>query len=154
MKEIFLSDGHIALCDDIDFLYLLNFKWHLRKSCKTKYAKRNIKYSFICMHEEIIKRMGLVISKGYQIDHRDRNGLNNQRFNLRIITCSLSSFNRNIHSNNTSGFTGIRFREDHMKWESYININKKYKHLGLFNILEDAIKVRREAELKYYGEYK
>ena len=38
-----------------------------------------------------------------------------------------------------------------MKWRAYITINKKVMHLGTFDLLEDAIKTREEAEKKYYS---
>lgn len=40
------------------------------------------------------------------------------------------------------------------KWRSYISINKKQKRLGCFSNFHDAVKARKEAEIKVYGEYR
>ena len=56
--------------------------------------------------------------------------------------------------NNTSGKTGVSWNKSRMKWEAYIWHNKKKIFLGGYLSKEEAIAARKEAEIKYFGEYR
>ena len=89
-----------------------------------------------------------------QVDHIKTNQKNNNRkCNLRIATPSQNGMNKKLYSNNTSGCTGVYWNKSRSKWTSYISINKKFVCLGFYKNKEDAIKARKEAEEKYYGEF-
>lgn len=90
---------------------------------------------------------------GLYYDHIDRNPLNNQKENLRVATSSQNAQNQSMHSNNTSGITGVAWDKSKNSWVAYINIDKKLTKLGTFINKEDAIKARLRAERKYYGEF-
>lgn len=47
---------------------------------------------------------------------------------------------------------GICWKKDKQKWQAYININKKRKHLGYFENEQDAINARQEAVEKYFNQ--
>lgn len=87
------------------------------------------------------------------VDHINRNRLDNRKDNLRIATYQQNTSNRSIQSNNVSDVPGVSWRKDRNKWRAYIMVNKKQISLGLFNKKEDAIKARKEGELKYFGEF-
>jgi len=63
------------------------------------------------------------------------------------------SYNTRIQSTNTSGFTGVSQLKDG-RWQSYINHKGKRYSLGYYDTLEQAVEVRKNAELKYYGKLK
>jgi len=67
------------------------------------------------------------------VDHRDRNGVNNQRSNLRAATNSEQSRNRAKQSNNTSGFIGVSWDKSRRHWQVQVKVNGKQKHLGYFD---------------------
>jgi hypothetical protein len=89
------------------------------------------------------------------IDHVFGNKRDNRKINLRIASYSLNRFNTKIRSNNTTGHMGITIDwvGKKLKYLAQISINHKHKNLGRFDDIEDAIKARKEAELKYYGKY-
>jgi len=89
---------------------------------------------------------------GMQIDHINRNALDNRRSNLRICTPTENYRNRSTHSNNTSGTTGVIKNQG--KWVVMIGTGGKNKYLGTFRNIEDAIAVRKEAEIKYFGDFR
>jgi hypothetical protein len=80
------------------------------------------------------------------IDHIDGNGINNKWNNLREVTRSQNCRNIKLASNNTSGFIGVRWNEENKKWRALIGIDRKSKHLGYFDNLEEAIMARKNAE--------
>lgn len=89
------------------------------------------------------------------VDHKDEPKTNNKINNLRLATVSQNGMNRvNLASNNTSGCTGVSWNAKEKKWCVQINYNGLYKYLGLFTNKEEAIKVRKEAEIKYFGEFR
>ena len=87
------------------------------------------------------------------VDHRNHRKYDNRKSNFRIITPSQSVMNRGLSSNNTSGVTGVSWVKSRQKWRVRINVLKKEINLGLFSNFEDAVKVRKMAEEKYFGEF-
>lgn len=87
------------------------------------------------------------------VDHEDRNSLNNKISNLRLATRTENCRNQKISKNNTSGVTGVHWHKLKKKWEASIRVGKK-KYLGCFTNKEDAIQARKEAEKKYFGKFR
>ena len=90
----------------------------------------------------------------YLVDHKDNDSLNNKISNLRLATISQNGFNHKIYNTNTSGITGVSWIKRENKWAAQITAFGKMRHLGYFIDKEDAIKARKEAEIKYCGEFR
>jgi len=154
MKRIKLTQGKYALINDEDYEYLNQWKWHTVKNKRTYYAhrhasiKNNKKPRLIKMHQEVAERMGIK-----NPDHADRDGLNNQRNNLREATRSQQQANHSLQKNSTSGYKGVYWCKNVKKWRAQIVINERNIHLGLFTDIKDAAKVYNEAAIKYFGEF-
>jgi hypothetical protein len=151
MKTILLTQGYFALVDDEDYDYLMQWSWYVHKSDGLYYAARqyqinNKKYT-VFMHQIILERMVIRIPYGYLPDHIDRNGLNNQRYNLKISTFSESGHNRNLQINNISGMVGVRPWFD--KWRAEIQYKKEPKSLGYHDTWEAAVWARLQGEKIY-----
>jgi hypothetical protein len=140
MKEIKLTKGYVSLVDDEDFDRLNMYKWTTRfKGSGLFYAYRisprddnGVAHS-ILMHREVIGYP----SEGFQVDHIDHNGLNNQRSNLRFVSPRQNQQNRSIERK-TSKYPGVSWKTKCNKWVAQIQEEKKVKHLGLFVNEEDA----------------
>ena len=103
--------------------------------------------------EEFIKDIGNKPSKEYTLERID----NNKGYypeNCKWETKSKQAYNRRKPKNNSSGTVGVYYHKDSNKWQASINHNKTKYNLGYFTEKEEAIKARKEAELKYYGRYK
>jgi len=90
---------------------------------------------------------------GVELDHKDRNKLNNRKENFRPATHSQNSMNKDLQSNNTSGIIGVHWYSSKDKWASGIMLNRKQIHLGYYINKDDAIKARLKAEQQYFGEF-
>lgn len=100
---------------------------------------------------KLIKLTAFMNCKYY--DHIDRNSLNNRRYNLRPATTQENNRNHSKSKRNTSGYTGVYWNKANKKWCSNIRVNNKTIYLGSFDLIEDAVKSRKEAEQKYFGEF-
>ena len=85
-----------------------------------------------------------------EVDHINHNKLDNRKENLRICEHQENTYNKGICSTNTSGVTGVTWDKLRNKWIAHI----KGKNLGRFNTKEEAIKVRKQAEIEYFGEFR
>jgi hypothetical protein len=90
---------------------------------------------------------------GMLVDHRDGNGLNNQKSNLRICNRKQNQQNRPMNSNNKSGYKGVCWNKRSNKWRSGIRVDNKDIFLGSFFCLVKAAKAYDEAAKKYFGEF-
>jgi hypothetical protein len=87
------------------------------------------------------------------VDHINRDRSDNRIENLREADNCINSRNSKLRGNNKSGKTGVCYRKNRGSWSVTIRSEGKQITLGTFRDIDDAIKCRREAELKYYGEY-
>lgn len=88
-----------------------------------------------------------------RIDHKDHNTVNNRKYNLRRATNAENTRNGKLRSTNTSGVTGVRYNDQKGKWTAEITVDYKNIYLGAYDTFEDALKVRKEAEDRYFGEF-
>lgn len=141
MKEIPLTRGKVALVDDEDFESLSRFKWQASQESGIWYARRG--HKTIRMHTQI---MG-----GLNVDHRNRNGLDNRRENLRFATRSQNGFNTKLFKSNKSGAKGVSWYKwlAVPKWRADIKVNGRKIHLGYFHDKDEAIAARQTAEAKH-----
>jgi hypothetical protein len=156
MKTINLTQGQFTIVSDKYYKYLIQWKWWAKKVISGKFyvvrnERVNGKNKTIYMHRVIAELMDLDLS--CDIDHKDRDSLNNTCENLRSATKSGTCQNRGKQRNNTSGHPGVSWRKKKVKWEAYIRVNHKRKHLGYFDNMEEAAKVYEEASVNYFGEF-
>lgn len=89
---------------------------------------------------------------GMEIDHINGHRADNRWCNLRVATKSQNKRNTRPQSNCKSGVRGVS-RVDSGKWEANIKAEGRFIKLGRFVDFEDAVRARRAAETKYFGEF-
>lgn len=154
MKEIRLTQNKTALVDNEDYEWLNRWKWYARKHRRTYYASRTGRVSDgvkngvqIQMHREILNT-----PVGMDSDHKDRDGLNNQRFNLRVCTNQQNQMNRRIQINKLSNYKGVT-ADDFDNWIARIQHKAKSYYLGYFNSEVAAARAYDKRALELYGEF-
>jgi hypothetical protein len=94
--------------------------------------------------------LGPIPSEKHSLDRIDVNK-NYEPSNCRWATQSEQVRNSRVREKSVSGQKGVTFDKAVSKWASGISVNGKWKSLGRFLLLEDAIEARKQAEQKYWG---
>lgn len=143
MKEIKLTQGKVALVDDDAYDVLNRFQWYASFERGRWYAGTHTEEGgTIKMHQVIMNSM-----TGGIIDHIDQNGLNNQRYNLRVCTKSINQQNMRDRGK----YQGVCWDRKCKKFMSNITVNYKFIFLGYYTDPEQAALKYNEAALKYFG---
>lgn len=133
-----------------------NLHWRYRTSIRTNLDKaagnttKNgyktvcIGYSKYLQHRVVWAWLNGRDPADMQIDHIDRNRKNNTYWNLRLASNLQNGFNAG-RSNNTSGHRGVHWYSARNKWQVYVSVDKRRKHIGYFSDYKDAVNAYQEA---------
>lgn len=88
-----------------------------------------------------------------QVDHINGNRADNRWANLRECSNSQNALNRRKYRNNSTSVTGVYWYKRQQRWAVSIDVNRKRINLGYFDSVDEAALARRNAELKYFGEF-
>jgi len=150
MKLIPTTRGWFTMVDDEDYDELSKYSWYSTQQkyvCRRDYDQPG--NPIILMHRFIVG----VKDRSIEVDHKDRNPLNNQKHNIRLCNRQQQCFNQGLNSRNQSGFKGVSFLKDDNCWRARIKINQKYIYLGRFQSAQEAAAAYDAASLKYHGEF-
>jgi hypothetical protein len=151
MKEIPLTKGYVALVNDSDYAKVAVLEWstNIRRDATGKIihiqALHNGRTGRFSMHRFILG----ITDPEIKVDHKDHNGLNNQKYNLR--PCSHTQNVRNRLPRRKGEPKGIYW--DRGKWRTRITVNSKTIHLGRFESKLEAAKAYDKAAVEFFGEF-
>lgn len=143
MKFIPLTQGEFAIVDDEDFEAVSGMKFHVVKIGKQKYARSRGVYLHHMIHGKP--------APGNHVDHRDGDGLNNRRKNLREIRHAMNLKNGSMSRRNTSGYRGVSFDRARGKWIVVTSINGKVLTLGRFKTPVAAAMAFDRFTIQHFG---
>jgi len=153
MKLIPLSRGLSAMVDDADFDFLNQWKWQALKKSNTFYAVRTIEVDGVKKGVRMHRFLLQIHDPCVDVDHRDGNGLNNQRFNIRPCAHGENMMNRTINAGSKTGYKGVTFRSDHKNYRVRIGVAKKVITIGHFDCPIEAARAYNDAAILYHGEF-
>ena len=143
-----LTQNKWAVIDEQDWEKVKDHTWHTEIARKTFYATTSINGRSVRMHRLIMDP-----GKGEIVDHRDGNGLNNRRSNLRVCNNSQNLRNRGLPASNKTGFKGVYKPKDRKKYTAQIKTDSKSLYLGSFSDPVDAAKAYDAAARAIFGEF-
>jgi hypothetical protein len=152
-----LTQGYVTQVDLDDLPLLRSHCWYAHVSRRRDgtvfkvYARASTtgedgKFRVLPLHRAIMDTQ-----TGLEVDHRDGDGLNNRRDNLRICTGFDNSKNRNMHCRNTCGFKGVSKVKG--KWKAKIALRGKSIYLGYYATPEDAALAYDIAAKAHFGDF-
>lgn len=149
IATVALTKGLVAIIDAADVPLVENYKWYARVDRYTSYAASAPRANTqIHMH-----RLILGVDTQHQVDHKDHNGLNNRRGNLRVCTQSQNLANQRPRRDGTSRYRGVSWNNKHQRWEANISVDNHQQHLGSFRVEEDAARAYDAAAREAWGEF-
>jgi hypothetical protein len=143
------SNGSEFIIDKEDYDKIKGYRWHQIPGGYISANAPMVNYrrgKCIYLHKLIMD------NPNCDVDHIDHNLLDNRKSNLRAVTRSQNLMNRRF-SNSKSKVTGVGWYRKENAWRVRITVDSKSIFGGLFKDLQEAIKVRKSLEEKYFKEY-
>jgi hypothetical protein len=158
-RKLPLTQGQYAIVDADIYDYLMQWNWFARWDSKGKryYASVSLKdeVNKTFRHQEMSRTIiGLQWWNKVKVDHRNHNGLDNRRSNLRKSNDSQNQANACLRTDNTSGYKGVvRSKNKSGGWIAKIQVNGKDIYLGRFADIIEATKAYDNAARQHFGEF-
>jgi len=130
-----------AIIDKDDIEIARKYKWRIDRRGPITYCKTGTDTMYL----------HTLISGCKRTDHRNHDGLDNRKVNLRLATPTQNAQNKLIPNNNTSGFKGVH--KHRRKWQATIQDNGIKKFIGSFDTPHMAAVAYNEAAKKLFGEF-
>lgn len=141
----YCANGRIFLFDTEDYDRIKKYKW---RSNKKRYISTQINGRTTSLHRFILN-----VDKEKEVDHIEGKPWDNRKEKLRIVTHQENMMNRKKSARNSTGVTGVSIEKDTGKFRSEIYYNEKKYSLGCYKTLEEAKRVRIQAEEEFFKDY-
>jgi ribosomal protein L40E len=150
-RRIPLSGWEYTLVDAEEYEFLSQWAWNLLDPLtRTKYAQTKGKINGIRQTIHMARMILDVTDPSLDVDHINKNGLDNRKSNLRICTPKQNAHNQRLRKDSITGFIGVH-RVKSGKYEASIRDNHKRASLGRYSDLIEAAKIRDSAVLWLWG---
>lgn len=154
----YASNKNLEFYIDKDDYELINgHTWYINSKgyVATRAKKENDESSIYTMflHRLI---MNLEKTDNYhkeEVEHIDRNPLNNRKNNLMIKKHSENMLNKSKYKNNTSGITGVNWSKSKQKWTVRVYKDRKVAYFKEVKDFDEAVRLRLTAEKEIFGEH-
>lgn len=143
----FIVNGRVVLIDAEDQYRVFEKNWQIDSSGRVGHMQRK---KGLPRKWFSLPRFINDTPKDVQIDHINRNPLDNRRVNLRRCTQQQNQHNKPPLKGR---FKGVCFVKCRNKWRASIKDNGKHKHLGYFDCDIKAAKAYNERAKKLHGEF-
>jgi len=144
LVQIALTQGFSALINLVDLPLVAPYRWCVSSVKGRHYARCYGK------KRQYMHRLILVTS---EVDHRNGDGLDNRRCNLRKATHRQNMQNSSCRSHNKSGYKGVVFDESRSLFRATIRVDGKQRHLGRFPTADEAARTYDKVAKAVFGVY-
>jgi hypothetical protein len=149
--QVPISAGYFVTISREDYERVSQWKWTALPNQWTVYARRNIRRADGRQHSLYLHRYIMEPGPDQEVDHRDGNGLNCVRSNLRLATKSQQAHNQKKRKNNTSGIKGVS--KCGSGWQATITVKYAQKWLGQYKTKEEAAAAYKAAAILFHKDF-
>lgn len=158
MREIEIKSktygDHFVMVDDEDYERVRQFEWVLKKGSTCLYVESRTTKIRGDLRKIHLHRFILSLNDSDpEVDHIDRNPLNNQKNNLRLCSRNQNQFNRGPSKRNKTGFKGVALHRKMKKYRVTIQFYGKIIIGGFFENQLEAAQRYNELARQYHGEF-
>jgi hypothetical protein len=152
--EIALPSGDVTVVDEADLPIVTGYRWraYRRAGDRTVYVRAEIRHGrrtrTVPLHRFLLNAPPRLL-----VDHRDHDGLNNTRSNLRLCTFSQNAANMVLLNQNTSGYKGVTYHRQIGKWQAAIKVQGRNHYLGVYADPLQAAAAYDRAAVEAFGEF-
>ena len=159
--EVPLTRGYVAVIDAADAEKVLAFRGHALVTATGVYAvgrpyprlvrgaRNSVKPPKVLLHRFLLNAS----ESGVEIDHRDQDGLNNRRANLRPGTRRQNMCNKRKNHGATSKFKGVCWNRKDARWQAKIQRRGVTRYIGNFDSEAAAALAYDRAAYTYHGDF-
>jgi hypothetical protein len=153
-RKVPLSQGKFAKVSEEDYERISKHKWYAYEGQNgVCYARRSFVVDGI-QHQEGMHRFLMGFKKGDPIvDHKDHDGLNNTRENMRAATRSQNGANRRSHKKSSSKYLGVFLSKKRNRFKAEIKKGVKTYFLGWFKDEKEAATAYNTKSKEIFGEF-
>jgi hypothetical protein len=149
VREIPLTRGKVALVDDEDYEWLSHFRWsYMTKGYAARTKTRNGTHSVLYMHRVI-----MLPDPDQQIDHINRDTLDNRRRNLRVCTNRQNIAAGIFPPGQYSRHRGVTWDKSRRMWSAQVKHRPQQLALGRFDNEVDAALAYDIKAIELFGEF-
>lgn len=148
--------GRVAQVDDDVFAEVSAYPWHVWEAIRPNgshsgpYARTSMR----CADgRSKVLSMHTLITGWPEVDHKDHDGLNNQRSNLRPATRPQNNANSRKRAGTSSWFKGVCWEKRRLRWQAQIMVDGRTRFLGYFDDEFEAAEAYDAAALWEWGEF-
>jgi hypothetical protein len=151
-RELRLPSGLVALVDEADYAKVVAAgPWHAAPCGKHVYVQRSIRKPGSKRSTE--ERLHRWLTGWNLVDHRNGDGLDNRRSNLREATPAQNSANSRLSRRSSTGLKGVTWYKRCSRWRAHITVDQKQRHLGYFDDPIEAAKAYDVAAIEAFGDF-
>jgi hypothetical protein len=150
MKTINVGIAKTAKVSDADFKLVSQYKW-----CVSRFRRGGGEYAVTTINRKMVYMHRMILSpgRGQFVDHKDGDGLNNARSNIRLCCSSENSRNSRKIKHKTSIYKGVHFNKEDGKWMCQIQLNGRRSTVGRYKTQEEAALAYNAIAKSEYGKY-
>lgn len=142
--------------EDLERVINFPYTWYakLNKSIGKYYVYTSVYCTETKRCKPIFLHQFIMNAKGKTVDHKNNDGLDNRKENLRVVLDGNNSTNRRSRNkNNSSGYRNVSWDKKYSKWIVQLQINGKRKMLGRFDDVHEAGAFAEKMRSEYYKEF-
>jgi hypothetical protein len=152
-----LTQDKYAIVDAEDYDQLGQYKWYAKKGGNTYYAARGVRVykdgKYVGVKQILMHRVITNAPAGMMVDHRDHNGLNNRRSNLRLCTREQNAQNSRPRRGTSSRYKGVSREKARNSYIVHIRHNGKRISIGRFKSEIAAAKAYDKKARELFGRF-
>lgn len=143
-RTIPLTQGKVAMVDEADYEMLRRFTWRYHRAGYALTGSR---------HAVLMHRVIMLPDPGVEVDHINRDGLDNRRSNLRLCCRSENARNQKLRTNTQGRYRGVALHRPSGLWGAKLMVHGRTYSGGYYESREHAARAYDVLAVQHHGDF-